>query len=324
MALIVSPAPQVASPRDPSAIARTAGGLSVDTIKKTAAPSTVQDVVSIINSVADALGVPRNLAQAIARRESGLNPYAVGDKGTSFGLFQLHRGGELGKLSPAQAFDAATNATVALTQVRAVMAKYQGQGLSGGEIAALAQRPADAAGYAAAINKDLGNSPALLLDTPAPSTSTVPSIAGTLGPPGQTFTPDATLAPGSTQGNSDLIKGILGPLAGALGGATTSKASGFAADPFGVKEVTRDAALMLGGVALIVLGLYLVVGDLRGASLAEAIRGVSNPVGSKLEDRRFAAAETSGRQNELAARRSGVLGETSGRRDTLGRREEPF
>jgi murein DD-endopeptidase MepM/ murein hydrolase activator NlpD len=46
-------------------------------------------------------------------RESGGNPRAVGDKGTSFGLFQLHIGGALGKMSPRDALNARKNAELA-------------------------------------------------------------------------------------------------------------------------------------------------------------------------------------------------------------------
>jgi hypothetical protein len=50
---------------------------------------------------------------AVALNESSLNPTAVGDGGTSFGLFQLHQGGALGSHSKAWAFDPVNNATAA-------------------------------------------------------------------------------------------------------------------------------------------------------------------------------------------------------------------
>lgn len=114
------------------------------------------DVVAAITRAAQETGVPVNLALAIAQHESGLNPQAVGDKGTSFGLYQLHQGGELGNMSPQQAYDPLTNARTALAQVAAVLKAHPDW--SGGQVAAAAQRPADQAGYAAAVNALLGGS----------------------------------------------------------------------------------------------------------------------------------------------------------------------
>lgn len=110
-------------------------------------------ITDIITEVARSLGVPPDLAIATAQVESGLDPNAIGDQGTSFGLFQLHQGGELGSLSPQQAFDPRTNATVALTQFAQV--EQQHPGADPGWIAAWAQRPADPAGYAAKVDAAL-------------------------------------------------------------------------------------------------------------------------------------------------------------------------
>src|SRR5215472_10111421 len=54
-----------------------------------------QATVSAIIQAARDTGVDPALALAIAQKESGLNPNAIGDGGTSFGLFQLHIGGQL-------------------------------------------------------------------------------------------------------------------------------------------------------------------------------------------------------------------------------------
>ena len=48
-----------------------------------------------INVAAQRYNLDPNALRAIAFNESGLNPFAVGDNGTSFGLFQLHVGGAL-------------------------------------------------------------------------------------------------------------------------------------------------------------------------------------------------------------------------------------
>ena len=73
---------------------------------------------AIVASTAKSYGIPTWLALDIAQMESGMNPKAVGDHGTSFGLFQLHKGGQLGNLSRQQAFNPATNASVGLSAVR--------------------------------------------------------------------------------------------------------------------------------------------------------------------------------------------------------------
>ncbi|MDA8393996.1 MAG: transglycosylase SLT domain-containing protein [Candidatus Dormibacteraeota bacterium] len=103
-----------------------------------------------IVKVAESLGVDPRLALAIAYQESGMNPKAVGDNGTSFGLYQLHQGGELGSNSPTWAFNPVNNATRALSQV-ALVAKLH-PGWSPGAIAAAAQRPANPVAYADSVN----------------------------------------------------------------------------------------------------------------------------------------------------------------------------
>lgn len=106
----------------------------------------------IIIATAQRLGVDPILALASAKVESGFNPKAVGDNGTSFGLYQLHEGGELGNLTPQQAFDPSTNAAVALQQFKNVQRSYPNV-TDPGQIAALAQRPADPQGYAAKVDQ---------------------------------------------------------------------------------------------------------------------------------------------------------------------------
>ena len=107
-------------------------------------------VIPSITLVAQSMGLDPNLAIAIAQQESGLNPQSVGDNGTSFGLYQLHEGGELGNLTQAQAFNPVTNARTALMVVDQVARAHPN--LSPGEIAALAQRPLHPQAYAASVN----------------------------------------------------------------------------------------------------------------------------------------------------------------------------
>ena len=62
-----------------------------------AADSTQSGVVeAFIRAQAAARGIDPNVAVQVFRAESGLNPNAVGDQGTSFGVAQLHYGGGLG------------------------------------------------------------------------------------------------------------------------------------------------------------------------------------------------------------------------------------
>ena len=95
-----------------------------------------------------------DIALATMQQESGGNPQAVGDNGTSFGLFQLHEGGELGGLSQQQAFDPTTNARVAITVMAQVLKAHPDW--SPGQVAAAAQRPADQTAYANSVNSLLG------------------------------------------------------------------------------------------------------------------------------------------------------------------------
>lgn len=107
-------------------------------------------VVSTVMRTAEGLGIDPNLALAMMMTESKGDPRAVGDNGSSYGLFQLHQGGELGNLSPTQAFDPATNARVALTQLARVL--QANPNIDPGQAAAMAQRPADRTGYASTVN----------------------------------------------------------------------------------------------------------------------------------------------------------------------------
>ena len=154
-------------------------------------------VIDSITKVAEADHIDPNLAIAIARQESGLDPYRVGDQGTSFGLFQLHKGGELpaawaagpyvaghGGSIPIKATDPTANAQVALSVVQSVQNAHPTW--SPGQIAAAAQRPADQPGYARSINSMIGGSSNYnaLANTSAPTAQTagleqlVPGLSG--------------------------------------------------------------------------------------------------------------------------------------------------
>jgi len=110
----------------------------------------------IVAQVARSMGVDPATAIAAMLVESGGNSKAIGDHGTSFGLFQLHKGGELGKMSPQQAFDPEANARVALSYFK------KGEQQNPGTMVANAQRPADRAGYARQINARMAQARQLL------------------------------------------------------------------------------------------------------------------------------------------------------------------
>lgn len=142
----------------------------------------IADTSKTIIATAKRLGVDPFLALATGIRESGLNPFSKGDyshrRPTSYGVFQLHEGGELGNLTPQQAYNAATNAGVALSRFSAVMKETPSavlrqfsklarahdpnlthaeiMALAGtpGEYAAVAQRPGDAYHYAEDVNSN--------------------------------------------------------------------------------------------------------------------------------------------------------------------------
>lgn len=106
--------------------------------------TTLKDVLDYAATKYD---VPNDLVYAVAWNESSLNPKAVGDNDSSFGLFQLHRGGELGNLSEDEAFNPLVNSETALGEFKSLGAEDDL-----GAWAAKAQRPADAAGYATRVN----------------------------------------------------------------------------------------------------------------------------------------------------------------------------
>lgn len=95
------------------------------------------DVAQIITEEAVRNGLPAYIPLTIAMNESGMNPKAVGDNGTSFGLFQLHRGG----LAPSgmtadQMFDPAMNAQIAIPKMVGAYKAGVLQGMNGFDLVA--------------------------------------------------------------------------------------------------------------------------------------------------------------------------------------------
>ncbi len=120
----------------------------------------------VVADVAKHQGIDPVVAVAMMLVESGGRANAVGDGGTSFGLFQLHEGGMLTSagLTSQQAFDPRTNATVALRSLAHEWAKGS-ERRTPGEIAAASQRPADPVGYAAKVDGAMDRARALLYGT---------------------------------------------------------------------------------------------------------------------------------------------------------------
>lgn len=116
--------------------------------------------------------------QATARVESGLNPSAVGDNGTSFGLFQHHIGGAGGSsLASAQRYlDPATS-------IRERAREFRRLNIRGGRGAASLQRPADPSGYAKKVDAVLSGQQSEL-NAPVQS-SMGNAYAGASQPPSQ-------------------------------------------------------------------------------------------------------------------------------------------
>jgi hypothetical protein len=122
------------------------------------AGANAKESAQIVASIAKRMGVDPVTAVATMLVESRGNPHAIGDHGTSFGLFQLHRGGALGHLSKEQAFDPVTNVTKALKEWQPNLGRYHNPG----ELAAASQRPAHRAAYARMVNGSLAEARALL------------------------------------------------------------------------------------------------------------------------------------------------------------------
>ncbi|MBZ0189290.1 MAG: lytic transglycosylase domain-containing protein [Candidatus Obscuribacterales bacterium] len=127
--------------------------------KKGLKTSLLKNVRTVVE-VAQQYGVDPKLAVAMMLVESGGDHKAVGDNGTSFGLFQLHRGGMLtaAGLTTREAFDPRTNANVSLKNLAKIDDRYCDKGTA----AAKSQRPARPQEYARKVNAHLGKAAQLI------------------------------------------------------------------------------------------------------------------------------------------------------------------
>lgn len=91
--------------------------------------ATVQQMIA---SVAGEYGVPAWIPEDIAYVESQFHPGAVGDNGTSFGLFQLHVGGGQGDGYSLQTLlNPLANTTIAMQTISQAYKAGRAQGLTG-------------------------------------------------------------------------------------------------------------------------------------------------------------------------------------------------
>lgn len=68
-----------------------------------------------VTAMATQLGIPSRILYSVIQVESGFNPSAIGDNGTSFGILQLHVGGQAPSGVPTSALlDPVTNAKYGL------------------------------------------------------------------------------------------------------------------------------------------------------------------------------------------------------------------
>ena len=111
------------------------------------------NAAALIRQIGKEMGLtPAQIAAmlATAKVESGLNPNAVGDGGTSFGLFQMHVGGAGGPT-----IQSARRYLDPVTAIRARAKFFRDNNITTGQGAAALQRPADPNGYAAKVNAAL-------------------------------------------------------------------------------------------------------------------------------------------------------------------------
>lgn len=221
-------------------------------------PAQQSNVQAIIN-VANKLGVNARLAVADSYHESGLSDAATGDNGSSFGLFQLHRGGELGSNTEAWARDPINNATRALTVFAANKDKYSDPG----QLAAASERPANQPAYAAAVDA-LFNDPNFL-----PS---LPGADPNYQPPAGSGTDNAELlvAPGA---DASHVLNALNPVTW-LGDA----ASAISGVDAGLIDWVQRAGIIAFGLVFLLVGLVVIAraGADSGGSSSPSLPNLSS------------------------------------------------
>lgn len=159
-------------------------------------------VAQLIRAYARKYGIDPRAALAVASVEGGIKWGAVGDQGSSYGPFQLHRGGALGSHSAAWA-----NSPAGIEYALRSMARSGAKGLSGrAAIEAIVRNFERPAAPGAEIQRALSAYGAV----PAGSAGQAPSMGGAISTP---------TAPGADRGDlrRQLALQLLGNLQGGQG-----------------------------------------------------------------------------------------------------------
>lgn len=133
-----------------------------------------RNIVALIRRIAREQGLTSAQTAALiatARVESTLNPRAVGDGGTSYGLFQHHVGGAGGS-----SHESARRYLDPVTSITERARWFRDRNITDGRGAAALQRPADPSGYAVKVNRALGGGGAEL-NAPIESSGPAPASA---------------------------------------------------------------------------------------------------------------------------------------------------
>lgn len=251
---------------------------------------TPTEVLAEVRQVAAARGFPDvDLLLATVWQESGGRPEAVGDRGHSVGIFQEHDQGRGHGLSVAQRQDVRAATNRAIDEFVAV--RRRNPDVSRGQWAALAQRPADASGYAARVNRLLSGRDGAFgaavggLTAPSANGPSAPAT-GAVGP-GSVAAADA---PDWLQ-QSWAAGGTFGKAAGAAAAVARQAAPGVAAAAGASAAIWPVAGQRVGAVnnpfggqqarsagATVPLPSSNVGADLTGAYGAEVVAPVSGTV----------------------------------------------
>jgi cell wall-associated NlpC family hydrolase len=182
----------------------------------------------------------RPVLEATAMVESGGRLDATGDNGSSFGPYQMHRGGRLDAAgyTPQQAMDPVLATRAAAKEFQS----FYDKGLRGAELAAAAQRPADRVGYAKKVEQYLAGinpNPSTLGEATAPGRAPLPSQNASLidnllssyvnrrrGGQGEGSTTGDTLRAG-------ILNSLMSTTDEVLGAPATSQDEGLSANPTG-------------------------------------------------------------------------------------------
>lgn len=204
---------------------------------------TIPTVKQAIDTWSNAYGVPPIVLETIAQEESGGNPTQVGDNGTSFGVFQFHKGGGQGDGVPISTLD---NVSYESQQTAALAAPVYQQakslGLSGYPliqyVASHTGHPTDTGVMPASYNTQLQSAYQTVLAggfggsaTTDPSGNLVPSSSGS----SSTSSSKSSSSSASTQTTAQGLAGL---------GQTVVK---------GIEKVFFGLA----GMGVVLLGLYI-------------------------------------------------------------------